>query len=727
MFQKYLYLFIFFSIINSCAQDKNEFTFYSSEKKIIPRISIPLNADAQTTQAAGEFVKNFKLLTQETLIVERSNGLNKNYSYILLSVNPTQKDSYCIYNKDKNIIIQGSSNENLAFAIQEFFKKFTSLSFTEKINQSLQDEIQNEVMIPNELSLCSTPDFEYREPYFSPNFDADFRTWNKTNYLELEWGLWGHNLPKLIKGSQLPETIFAEVDKERNEEQFCFTSEHFFEFVNEKIRDIHENDTALKKFMILPNDNEMVCTCSTCKAVGNTTKDASPAVFTFMNKLAKNYPKLLFFTAAYNSVREVPKFKASDNLGVFYSTINIQKGIPIERSKNFQKFESDVKKWRNYVKNLFIWDYVVNFDNYFDIYPSLMLTQDNLKLYKKLGVNGVFMHGSEYSYSTFQDLKATIIANLLWDTSIHLDTEIKKYFTSKYPPKLAEILTNYYLFTESSFYTSKKELSIYSGINKSVNKYLDPKVFYSFYKEFDTHTQNNKYDKDFLKLATAFTFLKLEIMRDAGFSEYGFATLNGNDEIIVKNEIGTLLDKLLIYSKSADIKTYNEVKYTLEEYINSWRQTIFRYHKRKHYFYKKSFKVLSNMDEDYRNFKVLNDGTFGLKDYNTNWHLSSTDNLILEIEKSSISKAKRITFSFLQDKKHKIYYPSFIELVDMNNKLLKKISVPANEDLLNTKEISIDLPSDYDKLPLPEYFKIVIKRAEISGKNALACDEIIFN
>jgi hypothetical protein len=714
-------------MINSCAQDKNQVSFYSSDNKVIPRISIPLNADENILYAANDFSKNFKLLTGEELVIERSNGLNNNYNYIILSVNPTQKDSYCLYKKGKNITIQGSSNQNLIFAIQEFFKKFTTLNFSEKSKKKLQDGIIKNIKIPAEFSICSSPDFEYREPYFSPNFEPDFRSWNKTNYLELEWGIWGHNIPKLIKGIQFPETIFAEVNKERDEEQFCFTSDLLFDHINQKIKDIHENDNSLNKFMILPNDNDLVCTCSTCKAVGNTTKDAAPAVFTFMNKLAKNHPKLYFFTAAYSSVKEVPKFKSADNVGVFYSTINIQKGISIERTKFFEKFESDIKKWKNYLKNVYIWHYAVNFDNYFDIFPSLRVSQDNLKLYKKLGVNGVFIHGSEYNYSTLHDLKATIFANLLWDTSINLDNEITAYFKSKYPPKLAEILTNYYLFIESSFYTSKNEMSIYSGINKSVNKYLDPKVFFSFYKEFELHTQSNKYDKDFLKLATAFTFLKLEIMRDAGFGEYGFATLNSNNEIIVKNDIGILLDKLLIYSKSADIKTYNEVKYTIEEYTNSWKQTIFRYHKRKHYFYKKSFKIISEMDEDYRNPKVLNDGTFGIKDYNTNWHLSSTDNLVLEIEKSSVSKAKKITFSFLQDKKHKIYYPSFIEIVDLNNKLIKKISVTANEDVLNTKEISIDLPTEYDNLQLPEYFKIVIKRAEISGKNALACDEVIFN
>ncbi|OIP47123.1 MAG: hypothetical protein AUK46_06360 [Flavobacteriaceae bacterium CG2_30_31_66] len=714
-------------MINSCAQDKNDVTFFSVEEKIIPRISIPLNADEETENAASEFLKNFKILTGENLIIERSNGLNTNYFYIIISLNPTQKESYCLYKKGKNITIQGSNSENLLYAVQDFFKRFTSLTYFQKNNSKKVDAFEKNIKVPEEFSFCSTPDFAYREPYFSPNFNTDFRVWNKTNYLELEWGIWGHNLPKIIKGIQVPETIFALVDNERNEEQFCFTSDILFNYVNEKVKDLHENDHLLTKFMILPNDNDLVCSCNTCKAVGNTKNDAAPAVFTFLNKLAKNHPNLSFFTTAYSSVKKIPSFKAASNLGVFYSTINIQKGVPIEKIKNFEKFENDIKKWKDYLNNVYIWDYVVNFDNYFDIYPTLKVAQDNLKLYKKLGVNGVFMHGSEENYSTFDDLKATLLAALMWDTNINIDNEIGTYFRTKYTSKLADVLINYYTFIENSFFLSKKELNIYSGINKSVKKYLDPKVFFSFYKEFDLHTQNNKYDKDFLKLATALTFLNLEIMRDAGLGDYGFASLNNNEEIIVKNEVGILLDKLFVYSKTSDIKTYNEVNFTIEEYINSWRQTIFRYHKRKHYFYKKSFKVLSKLDEDYTNFKVLNDGTFGLKDYNTNWHLSSIDNLVLEIEKSAISKSKKITFSFLQDKKHKIYYPSLIEILDMNNKSIKKISITSDEDLLNTKEVSIDLPTDFDNLQLPEYFKISIKRADVSGKNSLACDEIIFN
>ena len=65
--------------------------------------------------------------------------------------------------------------------------------------------------------------------------------------------------------------------------------------------------------MILPNDNNIVCTCSACKAIGNTEEDAAPAVFHLLNKLAQANKRSTFFTAAYNTVKEVPEFNAEQN------------------------------------------------------------------------------------------------------------------------------------------------------------------------------------------------------------------------------------------------------------------------------------------------------------------------------------------------------------------------------------------------------------------------------
>jgi len=723
--KKYTYIGMFFLCLFSYAQ-KNE-TLYSKKQKIYPKINIPLSADILLSNAANEFNNNFRNITGQYLYIERSHNLNKNYTYIILRVNPSQKESYCLNKKDRNITIQATTAANLVFGVNAFFRKYTSLNFKEKNNIRNENNGIIELKILDKFSSCSSPDFEYREPYFSSNFKPNFRAWNKTNYLELEWGIWGHNISKIVKEYNLPQSIYAKVGKKRIESQYCFTSDSLFKYINEKVKTIYDSDHALNKYMILPNDNSIVCTCASCKAVGNTTTDAAPAVFTFLNKLAKNHKKSSFFTASYFTVKEIPRFKAEKNVGLFYSTIDIQKGIPIEDTQYLENFEEAIKRWKNYLEKIYIWDYAVNFDNYFDIYPSLKVTQKNLKLYKKLGVKGVFLHGSEYQYSTFQDLKSTIFSKLLWNTDINVDQAIYTYFHEKFPNKLASALTDYYSFITDSFFINKEELAIYSGINKTVKKYLNPKVFFSFYDEFDSNTERNKYDIDFRKIATALTFLKLEVMRVYGIGTYGFATINNNEEIIVKNEAGIMLDKLKSFSKSVNIKTYNELKYPIDDYIKSWKETIYKYHKRKHYFYKKPFEILSNLDEDYTNISVLNNGTFGFKDYNTNWHICSIDNLTLKIEKKHIKGSKKITFSFLQDTKHAIYYPSVIEILDTNYKLIKKLNPLVDKTDLATKEMSINLPSKFDDEQLPDTFIVKISRSNVDGKNALACDEIIFN
>ncbi|MGK0412796.1 MAG: hypothetical protein ACJA1B_000996, partial [Polaribacter sp.] len=514
MFKKSIYLILFSFSLSSCAQ--NKVILFSKNQKPYPKISIPFSANILVTKAAEEFNANFKLVTGETLKIERSNNLNKKDTYILLRTNPTQKSNFCIYKEDKNITIQGTTAQNLVYGISDFFKRYTNLSFQGKNSSKKENILADEILVPNQFRICDSPQFEYREPYYSANFQPDFRAWNKTNYLELEWGIWGHNLPKILKEYNLPETAYAKVGNKRVKSQFCFTSDSLFKYVNETVKRTFNSDNALNKYMILPNDNSIVCSCDTCKAAGNTSTDAAPAVFTFLNKLAKENRKLTFFTTAYITVKEIPKFKAEDNTGIFYSTIAIQKGIPIEETKDFEAFENDIKRWNGYLKNVYIWDYTVNFDNYFDIYPIIKVTQKNLKLYQKLGVNGVFLHGSEYNYSSFQNLKATLFAKLLWNPNINVDEEIADYFQHKFPVKLTDLLTNYYQFIDNTFLTSDKELSIYSGIHETVKKYLDPNTFFAFYNKFDTYYENNMFDKEYLKIATGLTFLKLEIMRDYG-------------------------------------------------------------------------------------------------------------------------------------------------------------------------------------------------------------------
>ena len=73
-----------------------------------------------------------EILQDSILYIERSHNLNKNYTYIILRVNPSQKESYCLNKKDRNITIQATTAANLVFGVNAFFRKYTSLNFKEK-------------------------------------------------------------------------------------------------------------------------------------------------------------------------------------------------------------------------------------------------------------------------------------------------------------------------------------------------------------------------------------------------------------------------------------------------------------------------------------------------------------------------------------------------------------------------------------------------------------------
>ncbi|MAD98039.1 MAG: hypothetical protein CMB99_12000 [Flavobacteriaceae bacterium] len=724
MGKKFLVLCLLVGCSFSCAQQK--VSFYSLKYKIFPKINIPSNSDVYMQKAALEFQKNFEILTKTKLTIEERTRFDKTENVLVLRVNPTQSSDFCIKKNKLNTTIVASSVENLHFGINEFFIKYTSLNFKQKSKQVGNPQLTYDIDLNSEINECYKADFSYREPYYSRNFNSDYSRWHKTNYLDLNWGIWGHNIPKILKKYQLPESAYAEVNGRRNKQQFCFSSNDLFKYLSTEIIKIYESDNALDRFMILPNDNFLSCTCDKCKKLGNTPTNASPAVFTFLNKLARKYKKLHFFTSAYNTVTEVPDFKAEKNIGLFYSTIKIQKGIPIEKSRYYNRFKKDITNWKDHVDDVYIWDYTVNFDNYFDLYPSLKVTQDNLKLYKKLGVHGVFLHGSEYNYSTLEDLKTYVFARMLWDTDIDLKEEITSFLNDNYSKKVAKLLSEFYIYLTDSFYNSKKELSIYSGIHQTAAKYLDPELLFTFYEDFDKYVQSNQYNQNYLQIATALTFLKLEIMRDYGFGKYGYARLF-NNEIRVKSEIGTLLDKLDSYSRLAKISTYNEIQSSLRKYIIGWRETIFRYHRRNSYFFKKKFEVLSSLDEDYTNTSYLNDGAFGLLDYNTNWLLCSVDELVLKVKKEDVKNSKEITFSFLQDTKHRIYFPEVIRIKDTENNTIKRFRLPVEKDKWLKKEFVLRLPTEYEDEQLSDEFIISIEKKRGIGKNTLAVDEIIFN
>lgn len=656
----------------------------------LKKIVIPVNASKQEVKASILFAKRYFETYQKTLVIKRINDpKNEKNTVFLQEVSKFERDQFCVEVNQENLFLKGKGYDMILYAVEYFFNIYGNLEST-----------------PDKINDCQIPDFKYREVYFSNLYNNDFLLKHKLINLDNYWNIWGHNLAKVVKKYKHTNNIYATVNGVKKHNQFCFSSEELENILTKEIELLGTDGN----YVIAPNDNLISCISEKSKKLGNTKTDASPSVFYLLEKLAKKFPKSNFYTIAYHTVKSPPNKPLPNNVGVFFSTVNYQKAIPLASLKDFEKLKQEIINWKQKVSSVFIWDYVLNFDNYNDFYPILLTAQQNLKLYKKLGISGVFFNGSE-QYAVLEKLKTTVLSKLLWNTSANVKDEIKYYFQKNYPKKIAALLYTYYIEIEEKSFQSPKKMSIYSSISKAQKKYLKAEKFHAFFNNFKTEFQQIRNPKpNVIALMKSLTFLKLELTRSNMHNTF----CNEN----TKTETIELIASLLRTLQKTNTIYWNESKEKYSDYLQEWLELIMFY-KCDNSFFNQPFRVLSSLDEDYSNPKILNDGNLGFLNYNTNWLIVSKDNLIIELNEENLKNKNEIGIRFLNDKKHKIFLPECIEVFEENS-LLCKILVDATDERM-IREVTIPIKKEMQKSAV----KIFIKRRNHHKKSALACDEII--
>ncbi len=292
------------------------------------------------------FTQTNKVLTRELKLITELfkqqtgyqpqiiNSISSNEKSIIVlelveKIDDKQSSDFSFTQSRNTFLIKAVSAKKLNYAIRYFFATYAKNT---KDNQSFIKKIT----IPENLNYVSVPDFEYREPYFPLNQEEDFRLEYVTDNLEETWGLWGHNIRKVIA---LTTDMLAKIDAEVVEDQLCFSSVELEKAITLYIEDQIINNPELTRYMLMPDDNAMVCMCDACMASGNTKTNASPAVFSFLNRMAAKFPKQEFFSTAYITTKQPPKTdKFASNVGVMLSTMDFPKAIVLEQSKKFLWF-----------------------------------------------------------------------------------------------------------------------------------------------------------------------------------------------------------------------------------------------------------------------------------------------------------------------------------------------------------------------------------------------------
>ena len=118
-------------------------------------------------------------------------------------------------------------------------------------------------------------------------------------------------------------------------------------------------------------------------------------------------------------------------------SIECNRSKPLEADPGSASFLKDLEDWTRLTKNIYLWDYVVNFKNYLCPFPNLRVLQPNIRYFAKNGMTRIFEQGSGKSLSEFKELRTYLISKLLWNPNENVDSLIDDFLSGYYGDRAA--------------------------------------------------------------------------------------------------------------------------------------------------------------------------------------------------------------------------------------------------------------------------------------------------
>ncbi len=700
-----IYYLVLFLCFTSCKGQNAAFDF--SERQLM----ISSNGDKASAEAADYLFKHLSKRAEEASSqFLRADQVAAKFSgsKVYMEVVPDLKHDYEIRNEAHQLSMFGKSKETLQWL------SYMLISHLAEYRKLTVDDLP-----PNYVDFNGgkfTFAMKYREPHLLPNVDEEQAGVLYTHSIDRMWGIWGHNL-SLAFPEGISEQSQALVNGKRSKVQFCFSSAQTFKAIKDFVVDQYGREVSTR-FMIAPQDNDISCTCSLCLKQGNTVKDASGAMNSLLNRLAEEFPKHYFFLTAYRTTVNAPKVKMRENTGVYVSTIDLPKTSRLDaENKEVVAFSSLVKSWKEKSDHVYLWDYISNFDDYLTPYPVLKRVQAQISFFSKLQIEGLFLNGSGYDYSPFDDVKTYVLSAIMINPYLSVDHLVKKFHQRFYPVS-GSLLSAYLLEVENSVFSKNLDAGIYTPFLAGSEQYHNQKKFSQFYHELDQlrskmqGVEKEKVDK--LITALSYTYLQdLYFQRD-NFKE---SLQKREGEKRSSLTINGALKKLDRYQGFEHLLKYKEEDGYLKTYCAEWEQVL----KRETSTNKLSEVKVSILKsgELIANSGLLKDNVAGfVSDFNQGWFLSGDDIKAECLTENSGLTTQKIILRFLINPRHRMAIPQRVDIFSGS----VKIGGFSSKDFLIEKNRAT-LESSI-KVGANEKVEIIIYKNKEINNSVIACDEI---
>jgi len=218
---------------------------------------------------------------------------------------------------------------------------------------------------------------------------------------------------------------FSEIGGERvrEETQLCLTNPDVLEIVSQRMLERLRREPDTRQLTFSQMDRYNYCQCDRCRAMNEKYKTLGGTQFWFVNQLAERitqeFPDVWIRTLAYMYTEEPPvglQMHPSAAVWICHMYPSCD-SHPIATCPHNAEYKRRAEAWAGLTDHLYVWHYIVDFTHYYNPFPNFRAMAADIRYYRDIGVEGVFLQGMGHSGGggEWSLLRPYYGMKLLWD------------------------------------------------------------------------------------------------------------------------------------------------------------------------------------------------------------------------------------------------------------------------------------------------------------------------
>ncbi|WP_373522385.1 DUF4838 domain-containing protein [Aquiflexum sp.] len=516
-----------------------------------------------------------------------------------------------IQNTGKKLIITGGPKKGVIYGVHTFLEDYLGCK---KYSSNVEVVPRQKTIKIGSINEVQVPVFSFREVFYNDVYDPAYMDWHRLHShgergtAPSEWGYWVHTFHTFLDPKEYGESnpeYFSYYDGKRHaalipswdgksvqpESQLCLSNPEVLEIVSKNLKVAMDKKPLARYWSVSQNDNVNYCKCEHCAALDAKYAAFAPeekmyathgseyptlgmgSMMTFINQVAERFPDKVISTLAYQYTRVPPKdIVPRENVNIMLCSIESTRNEPMETGD--VAFSNDLEGWGKITDNILVWDYTIQFSHLVSPFPNLRTLQPNVQFLRKNRVSAVFEQGNIQSGGEFAELRAYLLAKLLWNPDVNIEEEMNGFLNAFYGKAAPYVRQYIELVHDNNQGFTGRKMSIFGSPVKEKDSFLTSELIQAYNDIFDKAEKAVKIEPEILSRVKSarlpIQYATLEIAKEEQAESWGNLASSQPQRLNLPSEVSQLLYDFIYHCMQTKVSRLSEWHTPPIEYLEKY-------------------------------------------------------------------------------------------------------------------------------------------------------------